>query len=281
MTAQDVEKMRSFKVTKANALIQQTRFHMPYHEYRLLNFLMSKIQPNDTDFHVINVSVQDFCRVVGIDETNGGNYVYLKKITKSFMSRIFEIYPDSQTTIQLMWVSSCVYQHKKGTIEFTFNERLKPYLLALQERFTTYSLYYTLAMKSQYSVRIYELLKSWQGKGCCEYDIDELKRKLMCENYTRYPDFERKVLAVAKKEICKCSDLLIDYEPVKDGRRYAKIAFTIGRKKGLEQSLEIMKNIETAMKNKPRKKADGDSTFPEPEPPLDGQTSLFGGGDNN
>lgn len=251
MAAQDVEIMRSFKVTKANALIQQTRFHMPYHEYRLLNFLMSKIQPEDKDFHDITVSVQEFCRVVGIDETNGGNYVYLKKITKSFMSRIFEIYPDNYTTIQLMWISSCAYHHKKGTIEFTFNERLKPYLLALKERFTTYCLYYTLAMKSQYSVRIYEFLKSYEKLGRWEFDIEDLKRKLNCENYKRYPDFKRYVLDMAKKEINNCSDLLIDLKPLKDGRRYAKIAFTINRKPATgEQSLETMANIEKSMNKK-------------------------------
>lgn len=270
MTTQDVERERSFKVTKANALIQQTRYSLPYQELRLLNYLMSKIQPKDADFSVITVPIKDFCKVCGIDETNGGNYVYLKKITKSFMSRIFEIYPDNQTTIQLMWVSSCIYQHKKGTIKFKFNQELKPYLLELKERFTTYSLYYTLAMKSQYSARIYEILKSYEKIGKWEFDINDLKRKLMCENYDRYPDFKRYILDIAIKEINNCSDLVVDYTPVKDGRRFAKIIFIIAKKPiSFEQSMETMKNIEKAMDRK--------KTMPEPIPELEGQIKF---GDN-
>ncbi|WP_408609851.1 RepB family plasmid replication initiator protein [Konateibacter massiliensis] len=41
------------------------------------------------------------------------------------------------------------------------DEGMTPYLFDLQEKFTSYGLYNILKMKSQYSIRFFEILKSY------------------------------------------------------------------------------------------------------------------------
>lgn len=279
MVRKDVEIRRSYKVTKANVLIQRSRTSLPVQQQKMLGFILTKIQPEDTEFTEYIFDIKEFCEVCNIEAS--GMYSNLKEAIKNMADRSYwAIIDDQGTETLLRWIQKPYVSRRSGKIKIRLDEDMRPYLLELKRQFTTYSLIYILGMKSQYSIRIYELLKSYEKLGRWEFDIGDLKRKLMCENYTRYPDFKRKVLDIAKKEINDCSDLKINCYPIKEGRRYAKIAFTIELKQGVEQSLATMKNIEVAMKKKPRQKADKDSLLPDYIPPLDGQETLFKGGDN-
>jgi len=253
MADQDIQNYRNYRVTKANSLIQKTRFSLTLQEQKILLYLITKIQPRDTEFTEYTFSIKEFCEICGID--NVGMYTSLKDTLKKLADRSFwAVIDDNGTESLLRWITTVRTNPRSGTVKIKLHEDMRPFLLNLKKQFTTYSLIYILGMKSQYSIRIYELLKSYEKLKGCEFDIDDLKRKLDCEHYQRYPDFARKVLSIAKKEINACSDLNVNYEPIKEGRRYAKIAFSIEPKKGFEQSLETMKNIETAMKNKPKSK---------------------------
>ena len=50
-----------------------------------------------------------------------------------------------------------------GKIALTLDQALKPHLIQLKEFYTTMNITYTLPMKSQYSLKIYELCKSYQN----------------------------------------------------------------------------------------------------------------------
>jgi plasmid replication initiation protein len=249
MTATDVQVYRNYKVTKANSLIQKTRFSLTLQEQKIILYILTKIQPQDTALTEYSFDIKEFCEICGIDAS--GMYTNLKEVLKKLSDRSFwAVIDDDGTESLLRWISTARTNKRSGTIKVKIHEDMRPFLLELKKQFTTYSLIYVLGMKSQYSIRIYELLKSYEKIGRWEFDIDDLKLLLMCGNYERYPDFKRKVLDMAKKEINDCSDLLIDFKPVKDGRRFAKIAFTINLKKGYEQSLETMSNIEKAIGKK-------------------------------
>ena len=121
---------------------------------------------------------------------------------------------------------------------------MKPYLLLLQKRFTQYDFIYILAMKSAYSIRLYELLKSYEFQRLRTFDIEELKKLLSAENYIRFADFKRRVLDVAMEEISRVSDIITSYSLTKDGKKYVKIQFTMREKKEMKERLSTWKNID-------------------------------------
>ena len=120
-----------------------------------------------------------------------------------------------------------------------------PFLFDLKQRFTEYRLIQILGMKSAYSVRLYELMKSYAHQKSKTFDIDELKRLLMVdgiESYNRFPDFRRYVLEIALKEINLLTDLNVSFETIKRGRKVEKVKFRIDAK---EQIPRILAEMET------------------------------------
>ena len=100
-------------------------------------------------------------------------------------------------------------------------------------------------MKSQYSIRLYEILRSYEFRHKAEFSIDELKELLSATCYTRYPDFRRNVLEIAMKEIDALSDIIVTHEMIKEGRKYVRILFTINLKQDLDERFATWKKIQS------------------------------------
>jgi plasmid replication initiation protein len=200
--------------------------------------------PDDDDFKLYEFSIVEFCQICGIDCESGKNYSSLKESIKKLRdtSRWVMLEDGSETTIS--WIEKPYINKNSGIVKIRLDKDLKPFLLQLKKQFTHYSLYFVLAMQSQYSIRLYELLKSYQYQRICEFDIDDLRLKLGAENYQRYPDFRRFVLEAAIKEINELGDINAIYELEKEGKRYSKITFKITPKDGTELRNVTYKNIE-------------------------------------
>jgi len=192
--------------------------------------MISKIKPHDKDFTEQLFSIVEFCQVCGLDDDNGGNYAYIKKTLGTLSDRRVWITLDDGSETTLRWINKITLNKRSGIVKLRLDEDMKPYLLDLQSNFTQYELIYTLAMRSQYSIRLYELLKSYMYKKTVIFEMDELKRLLSAETYDRFPDFKRYALEIAVKEINKLTDISVSYELIKIGRRFAEVKFLIARK---------------------------------------------------
>lgn len=162
---------------------------------------------------------------------------------------------------------------KNGTLTLRYNNSLTDKIVNLQKDYTVLSLSDTLSLKSVYSLRLYEMLKSaydykravtkQQGEHVFDYDITELKLELGIINsggskeikaelekdypdydkiealaaektgqtkYKEYKIFNRNVLAKAKDELNEKTSLVVDYEPIKNGRKAVGIRFFVTKK---------------------------------------------------
>ena len=88
------------------------------------------------------------------------------------------------------------------------------------------------------SPRLYEILKSYQ-KNNREwfFELEDLKKLLDCQNYTRWPDFRRFALEPAVEEINKYTDLNVAMDTQKEGRKVTRVIFYMA-KKGQKALLE-------------------------------------------
>ena len=247
----ELDKQREYSVVKANDLIQKTRFDLTAQEQKIILYMISKIKPDDDDFMIQNFSISEFCRVCGIDYNSGGNYEYIKRTIQNLRDKSFWIKID-KTKILMSWINSAHITEKSGTIKIRLSEDMKPFLLHLRDNFTQYELIYTLGMRSQYSIRLYEILKSYAYQRVKTFDIDELKSILSAEKYTRFPDFKKDVLEIALRDINDLTDIEVDYTIIKVGRRYAKIEFNIEYKRDREKQIETVLNIKQKITKIPR-----------------------------
>jgi plasmid replication initiation protein len=225
-----LSEVRNHLVVKRNDLIQKSRHQMDLQEQKIILYMISKIKPSNMDFTEQVFSIAEFCRIIGADDDNGGNYEHIKKTLGKLLCRFVWVTSEDGSERSLRWVDKVVMNKRSGIVKLKIDDDLKPFLLDLQENFTQYSLIYTLAMRSQYSTRLYELLKSYQYKKYVIFDMDELRRLLFAERWQRGNDMKRKVLDIAVKEINKLGDISVTYELIKEGRKFSEVRFDITQK---------------------------------------------------
>jgi len=134
--------------------------------------------------------------------------------------------------LQIHFMSMVEYFPGDAYIEYRFDKALKPYLIRLTEQFTSYDVSNVIDCKYSHSIRIYQLLKSFEGIKERTITVKDLRYMLMLENeYSRFYDFKRFILERSKKELQKKSDIFFDYTLNKRGRNIHSVTFTIKKQK--------------------------------------------------
>ena len=214
-------------VVKSNDLIS-ANYNLNLNEQKMVLCAVSKLDRNDEKFNSISLNISEFIEILNITDRN---YEQVRNIARNLRRK--EIIIDTEKSEYITgWFSGVNFDKGDGNITIRFDEDLVPYLLKLKERFTRYELKNILSMKSTYSIRIYELLKQYETIGKRDFKLDKFKECLGMEEsmYSRFYDLERRVLKVAKDEINEYTDLNINYEKIKTGRRITSILFTIEAK---------------------------------------------------
>ena len=233
----EIKKSKGYLVVKSNDLIQRNRFELSLPEQKTVAYICSMIQPMQTEESGFQLEyefkIREYCKICGIDYDNGKNYQDVKATLKKLRDKsMWLTLPDgSETTVG--WLAKATTNKKSGIAHIKLDEDMVPYLFDLKQKFTQYQLYNVLGMKSAFSVRIYELMKSYSFRHTITFELDELKKLLMVEDvksYNRFPDFRRKVLEKAQLEINELTDINIEFEPIKTSRKVTSIKFIIEEK---------------------------------------------------
>lgn len=202
------------------------------YEQKIILMLASMVQLEDEEFKIYKLKIKEFIKLLGLKDQS--KYAEIPKIAKELMKQVFEI-EEGNKIIQVSWFSSVAYEKGSGVIELEFSPRLKPYMLKLNTIFTKHKKDNILNMKSEYSSRIFELLKcnEFKKQGYIEIELDELKKitGANAKAYENYSDFKRKVILKVQKELVEKADINFNFEEIKTGRKITSIKFTIPSKK--------------------------------------------------
>jgi len=225
---------RENKIVMDNRLVQnisRRSYSLTLMEQKIIKYIISMIKPPENEEQepqtIYNFSIQEFCKVCGI-EASGNNYNVIKKsLEKIAMNSFWLDYGEGE--ILLQWIVAPDIQRSKGLIEIEISKKMIPFLFKLKEKFLNYELYQILALKSTYSIPLYDLLVSYLNLGKKEFDIEELKTIIDCP-YSQYKDFRRYAIEPALNEINEFTNLQVEWEPIIKGRNVVKIKFKIKRK---------------------------------------------------
>lgn len=243
----ELSKERSQLVVKNNDLIQKARYNLTSIQQKFLAYIISKIKPTDTELTEYEIRVEDFCLLTGIDKT----YFYsdfIELVDDLDNNKSFWIETDKEI-YKFRWFSDTRYLKGKGTVKVTLAKTLKEYLLGLTQQYTKYELYNILALKSKYSIRLFELFKSYSYQHEKEFNIDDLKNLLFATNYINFKDFRKRVLENAINEINTYTELSVDYNTISKGRKVIAIRFIITKKEMLDSYMSYRKTIDKINEN--------------------------------
>jgi plasmid replication initiation protein len=207
-------------------------------QFRLASYLIALVYVQSSK-NEVNFDIKRYCEICGIDYRSGFNYEQVKYDIKRLADRSLWVEsptdPRAEVLVRLIQ-KSWIYE-QSGVIKIRLDEDVKQYIMHLAQQYeekglmyTTYAFMYTLPMRSLYSMRLYELLKSWVSVQSAEegrwWYIDNLQ-ELLGSKYERYQDFRRKVIEKAIDEINRYTDINVTAEPIKEGRSYTIINFYI------------------------------------------------------
>ncbi|KAA0746621.1 MULTISPECIES: replication initiation protein [Bacillus cereus group] len=231
---QDLQIKENNIVSKSNTLIEaNSRLNLV--EQKMLLCLASNIEPNDRDFKTYTFPIKQFHDLLGLNGST--KYTELSKITKELLSKVIEIRAGEEL-IQVSWLSSAIYNRNKGTIDMRFDPLLKPFLLELSSKFTSYRLANIVKLKSTYAIRIYELLKQYEDLRERTISLENLRYYLdAMDVYPNYANFKQRVLKPSQKELNQKTDISFEFEEIKLGRKVQKIKFIIRAQKKKDSDL--------------------------------------------
>ncbi|MGJ3495175.1 replication initiation protein [Piscirickettsia salmonis] len=220
-------------VVKSNKLIE-AGYKLSLQEQRVLLLCISQINSKNVGLSTeYTITAQQYADQYSI--ALKGAYRELKAVINTLYDRSVSIY-DKQNDIEISfrWLSEKVYLNKQGTARVRFSERVEPFLTDLKSKFTSYDLNLIAGIKSSYAIRVYELLKQFGAFGERTVTLDWLKGRLEIndeKSYKMFGSVKQRILEPAKSEINRCTDISMDYKPVKTGRKVTHISFIFESKR--------------------------------------------------
>lgn len=211
-------------VKKSNALARASWSVKSVYEPRLVALVASRVRADDQDFQDYEIPLSELLGGSG----DGRTRQLLAEVVEGLLGRVLTL-PRPNGWAKCNVFSWCEYDAKAGCVRARFDPGLKEHYLNLQSHFTQYSLMEFLLLPSTYSQRLFEVLKSWASLPEAVIDLSDLFQMLdVPASLQRYPDFRRKVLERAHRDITSQTGLRYQWEPIKQGRAVAAIRFTFG-----------------------------------------------------
>ncbi|OOF40823.1 RepB family plasmid replication initiator protein [Rodentibacter rarus] len=219
-------------VVKANSLIEAT-YRLTLDEMRLLALTIGTMNPK-SDKQVFEFSVSEF--VNQFPEVNADRaYTQIKSAIERISERWVKT-EDERHVTKFRWVSSQTYFKKEGRFKIALTNEIMPYLTQLKGQFTQYQLNHISGFSSVHAIRLYELFTQYKRLGDRYISVEDLKKWLQLEDkYDRYNNLNQRVLTPALSEINEKSDLFVEYEPIKKGRKVTGIEFSITYEKPVKK----------------------------------------------
>jgi plasmid replication initiation protein len=139
--------------------------------------------------------------------------------------------PLEPTKVIMRWVGSVKYHKGEGWVELHWWPALLPHLTGLKKQFTSLQLQQASALRSASSWKLLELLTRFESTGWAEYTIEDFATSMDATEKQRadFGKIRTKLIEPAVKELREKDGWLIEWKPVKAGRKVAAVHFEFKR----------------------------------------------------
>lgn len=211
-------------IVKQGYELINAKYKLNTSEIKFILNAITKINKDDDNFKEYTITIKELENTLDKDQ----NETRLKQFAKKILSKPLEI-PTQNGWFVANWFSDIEYVRGKAMFKVSFSSKLKPYLLELKEKFVKYHIENIINLNSEYSIKIYQLLKQYENIQSRTFTVVELQDLLQVpDSYKiKYNDFKKKVLEVSKKELVQKCDIYFEYKEIKESRKIVQIEFII------------------------------------------------------
>ena len=235
-------------IEKSKPLIWAKFRQFNTHELKLIETYLSRIDARNPESRHVKFTKAEYCKLMGLHPETKPKQ--LRQYTQHLLENSIELnVGDEYEQYTLFSVAKCKMDRELGqnVIELSCNYDLKDVFFNFAEDgYIKYRLRNIVNLKSQYSIRLYSLLKDRAfGKYEWKVDIEELKELLSAKekSYETFKVFNRSILQKAEKEINENTDIQFSYDKILQGRRVVGICFHI--QQSIKEKIEIIDKKET------------------------------------
>lgn len=215
-------------VEKSRSLVWAKLQNYSAGELKVLDTYLSRIDARRPESALVTFTKKEYTELMGIDPSMKKDR--LKGYTRGLLGNVvtIDLPNDGYVQYPLFSLAECVNERNQTVVRIACNERLLSAFFQLAEDgYVRYQLKNTIAMRGQYSIRLYTLLKdkhfSWT------VSVEELREILgaTTKGYKAFKDFNRLVIKSAIEEINKVTDINVEVEYIRKARYVVTIKFKI------------------------------------------------------
>jgi plasmid replication initiation protein len=188
----------------------------------------------------VKITAHEYAEAFGLDPNSGVAYEALKDAARSLYNRSITFFepaykrngqPLKPIRTDMRWIGRCQYHEGEGWIQLAWWPELVPSLVGLKKQFTSYQLQQASALRSAYSWRLLELLTRFKSSGVAEYTVEDFAASMDAPPSLQndFGQVKRRIIEPAIRELTEKDGWMIEWEPIKQGRRVASVRFEFMR----------------------------------------------------
>ena len=235
-------------VEKRNILNAVRSNSMTLQELRFFSIYLSKINPWDKSTRVVRFPLDDFRRIMGLGA--GENIAHFRYTIRHILQQVVEVPNEKGTgyTVFQLFKRAKVEKNENDEwyVEFDAHDDALPLMFDFKNKYFKYELWNALRLKSPNQVRMYEILKQYEGLGKRELTIKELRELIGIDKNeysgrTGWSDFKKKVLDSCQQALKETTDICYTYERGKVGKggKWLSVVFHIEKNKDYVDRLTL------------------------------------------
>ena len=220
---------------KSNVLIQNYAWKLKQYELKIFELLCCCYNTKyyDAQRNIIRISLNDFASELHDDTLLEGGYYYkqFKTALKKLSDTSVWVVKEEKIEHLLRIVNTYDIIPKDSVVVCYMSDDYKEHMEKHPLGNAFVELKIINAMTSKYSINLYNLMRSWNGKDIVVFDVEYLKEKLQCTSST-YDNIckLKNIINKAVNEINSLSSLEVSYDCQKQGKKIAGFRFYIDNK---------------------------------------------------
>jgi len=226
--------LKNNDIVRKSEFLVKARYRLNPLALKFITTIIANLKRSDEIDKKYTFKVKDFADLMNV--TYHDIYAEMEEAVEELLKKPLHI-KEQSGWLKVNWISSARYKDGEGTISFRIDPDLRPYLLAVQEKFLQYRLENILKLRSGYIIRLYEILKDWyntleryNGTKKVEkiVELKWLRETLEIPNSYQYSSgIKLRILQKAKQELLIHTDIKFNFEEIKTGRKVTHIKFKI------------------------------------------------------
>ena len=186
-----------YYICVSNAFVKANQDLNP-NETKLLRLMISQVVLTDNELKRYTTTVPELAKIFDVSESN--LYRDIETMSNNLMRKVIKIDYGKNKWTMFQIFSQCEYDN--GILTMQLHDKMKPFLIALENKYTQYQIGKIIGMSSNYAIRIFELIqekrqtqKDVKNYEKYEFTIDELKMATnTIDKYKKINDLKKYVL---------------------------------------------------------------------------------------